>query len=155
VLLVNFFQTSNILRRESSIHPKSFIVPTIPNLPVINKWRRRCSQATRQQCPRGENWRGSRVERMLGVSPIFRSLFILMLTETHAHLDYPDFQGDFGGGAGGGRKRPGVTRIVSIGTSLESSRRAVALAEADARIFAVAGVHPASVDRAGDWRRGR
>ena len=41
----------------------------------------------------------------------------------------------------------GVTRILSIGTSLASSRRAVALAEADHRIFAVAGVHPASVEK--------
>jgi TatD DNase family protein len=68
-----------------------------------------------------------------------------MLTETHAHLDYPDFQPDFGEVLRRAEEA-GVTRIVSIGTSLESSRRAVALAESDARIFAVAGVHPASVE---------
>jgi TatD DNase family protein len=68
-----------------------------------------------------------------------------MLTETHAHLDYPDFQPDFVEVLRRAEEA-GVTRIVSIGTSLESSRRAVTLAESDARIFAVAGVHPASVE---------
>jgi len=72
-----------------------------------------------------------------------------MLTETHAHLDYPDFQGDFADVLARAEEA-GVTRIISIGTSIESSRRAVALAEADARIFAVAGVHPTSVDRVGE-----
>lgn len=72
-----------------------------------------------------------------------------MLTETHAHLDYPDFQPDFPEVLRRAEEA-GVTRIVTIGTSLESSRRAVALAEADPRIFAVAGVHPASVEEAGD-----
>lgn len=72
-----------------------------------------------------------------------------MLTETHAHLDYPDFQPDFADvlrRAG----ETGVTRIISIGTSLDSSRRAIALAESDPRIFAAAGVHPTAVEEAGD-----
>ena len=49
-----------------------------------------------------------------------------MLIETHAHLDYPDFVPDF---ADVLRRAAdaGVTRIVTIGTSLESSRRAIAL----------------------------
>src|SRR5581483_8303269 len=36
----------------------------------------------------------------------------------------------------------GVTRFITIGTTLESSRRAIALAEKDPRIFAAVGVHP-------------
>jgi TatD DNase family protein len=72
-----------------------------------------------------------------------------MLTETHAHLDYPEFQPDFPDVLRRAEEA-GVTRILSIGTSLESSRRAVALAESDSRIFAVAGVHPTTVEEAGD-----
>src|ERR1700675_237217 len=51
-----------------------------------------------------------------------------MLIDTHAHLDYPDFAPDFDDVL----KRAhdaGVTRIITIGTSIESSRRAVELAE--------------------------
>ena len=67
-----------------------------------------------------------------------------MLTETHAHLDYPEFQPDFSGVLQRAEEA-GVTRFVSIGTSLESSRRAIALAESDPRIYAVVGIHPGSV----------
>ena len=51
-----------------------------------------------------------------------------MLTDTHAHLDYPDFEHDLPAILERANAA-GVTRILSIGTSLESSRRAVALAE--------------------------
>ena len=75
-----------------------------------------------------------------------------MLIETHAHLDYPDFQPDFADVLRRAEEAA-VTRILSIGTSIESSRRAIALAEADPRIFAVAGVHPTTVDEVrGDVR---
>jgi len=61
--------------------------------------------------------------------------------DTHAHLDYPEFATELAqvverAGAAG------VTRIISIGTDLESSRRAVGLAERFENIFAVAGWHP-------------
>jgi TatD DNase family protein len=64
-----------------------------------------------------------------------------MLVETHAHLDYPDFADDFEDVL---RRAidAGVTRIITIGTSVESSRRAVDLAENYPNIFAVIGVHP-------------
>jgi TatD DNase family protein len=71
-----------------------------------------------------------------------------VLTETHAHLDYPEFQPDFPDVLRRADES-GVTRIISIGTSLESSRRAIALAESDPRIFAAAGVHPTGVEEAG------
>lgn len=61
--------------------------------------------------------------------------------DTHAHLDYPDFQQDFPEMLARARAA-GITRMISIGTSLESSRRAVQLAEAHAEIFAVVGWHP-------------
>jgi TatD DNase family protein len=68
-----------------------------------------------------------------------------MLIDTHAHLDYPDFTADFDAvlsraGAAG------VDRIVTIGTGLASSERAIALAEAHAGVvYAVVGVHPTNV----------
>lgn len=63
------------------------------------------------------------------------------LIETHAHLDYPDFAGDFDDVLRRANEA-GVTRIITIGTSLESSRRAIELAEKYPSIFAVIGVHP-------------
>ncbi len=64
-----------------------------------------------------------------------------MLIETHAHLDYPDFAKDFDDVLRRATEA-GVTRIITIGTSVESSRRAVELAEKYPNIFAVIGVHP-------------
>jgi TatD DNase family protein len=72
-----------------------------------------------------------------------------MLIDTHAHLDYPDFGNDLddvlrrANGAG-------VTRIIAIGTSLESSRRAIDLAEKHPSVFAAIGVHPTFVEEVED-----
>ncbi len=70
-----------------------------------------------------------------------------MLTDTHAHLDFPDFADDLDA-VFARAAAAGVTRIVSIGTSIESSRRVVALAEKYTHVFAVIGVHPNSADAA-------
>ncbi len=64
-----------------------------------------------------------------------------MLTDTHAHLDFPEFQTDFDEILARA-KVAGVRRLITIGTSVEGSRRAVALAEAYPNIYAVVGVHP-------------
>lgn len=64
-----------------------------------------------------------------------------MLIETHAHLDYPDFAPDFEDVLRRATDA-GVTRIITIGTSVESSHRAVELSEKYPNIFAVIGVHP-------------
>jgi TatD DNase family protein len=63
------------------------------------------------------------------------------LVETHAHLDYPDFAADFDDVIRRANEA-GVTRIITIGTSIESSRRAIELAEKYPSIYAVIGVHP-------------
>lgn len=68
-----------------------------------------------------------------------------MLIETHAHLDYPDFAPDFEEVLQRATAA-GVTRIITIGTSIASSRRAIELAERHPNIFAVIGVHPTSDD---------
>ncbi|MGB9156091.1 MAG: TatD family hydrolase, partial [Chthoniobacterales bacterium] len=57
------------------------------------------------------------------------------------HLDYPDFANDFEDVLRRANEA-GVTRILTIGTSIESSRRAIELAEKYPNIFAVIGVHP-------------
>ena len=79
-----------------------------------------------------------------------RSGFSLpMLIDTHAHLDYPDFAADFDDVLARATEA-GVTRIITIGTSLASSRRAVELAEKYPNVFAVIGVHPNYAEEAGD-----
>jgi TatD DNase family protein len=80
-------------------------------------------------------------------SIILQSFFVLI--ETHAHLDYPDFANDFADVLQRATEN-GVTRIVTIGTSVDSSRRAVELAEKYPNIFAVIGVHPTYVEETGD-----
>jgi len=72
-----------------------------------------------------------------------------MLIETHAHLDYPDFANDLDDVIRLATEA-GVTRIITIGTSVESSRRAVDLAEKYRNVFAVIGVHPTYVAEADD-----
>jgi TatD DNase family protein len=72
-----------------------------------------------------------------------------VLIETHAHLDYPDFAGDFDEVLRRATEA-GVTRIITIGTSVESSRSAVSLAEKYPNIFAVIGGHPSYVEESGD-----
>src|SRR6476469_5836970 len=72
-----------------------------------------------------------------------------MLVETHAHLDYSDFANDFDDVLRRATEA-GVTRILTIGTSIESSRRAIALGEKYPNIFAVIGVHPTYAGEAPD-----
>jgi TatD DNase family protein len=72
-----------------------------------------------------------------------------MLIDTHAHLDYPDFTGDFNDVLRRATES-GVTRIITIGTSVESSRRAIALAEKYSNVYAVIGVHPTTADESGE-----
>jgi len=70
-----------------------------------------------------------------------------MLIDTHAHLDFPDFEGELDAVLTRAAEA-GVTRIITIGTSVESSRRAVALAESHPALFAAIGIHPNSAVKA-------
>ena len=67
--------------------------------------------------------------------------------DTHAHLDYPDFEADLKEIIERARAA-GINRIISIGTDLESSRRAIAMAERFENVFAVVGWHPTHVTEA-------
>jgi len=61
--------------------------------------------------------------------------------DTHAHLDFPDFAADLPQLIERANEA-GITRIISIGTDLESSARAIALSEKFECVYAVAGWHP-------------
>ncbi len=67
--------------------------------------------------------------------------------DTHAHLDYPDYASDFPEVLARAQAA-GISRMISIGTDLESSRRAVALSERHPQIFACVGWHPNHADTA-------
>ena len=67
-----------------------------------------------------------------------------MLVDTHAHLDFPEFAGDVDAVLGRAREA-GVSRIIAIGTTLQSSRNAIRFAEEHPEVYAVVGIHPTSV----------
>ncbi|MBV9106596.1 MAG: TatD family hydrolase [Verrucomicrobia bacterium] len=67
-----------------------------------------------------------------------------MLVDTHAHLDFPEFAGDFDAVLRRA-KDAGVLKILAIGTTLQSCRNAINLAERYPEIYAVVGIHPTSV----------
>jgi TatD DNase family protein len=70
-----------------------------------------------------------------------------MLIETHAHLDYPEFASDLDDVLRRAADT-GVARVITIGTSIESSRRAIDLAEKYPAVYAAIGVHPTYVEEA-------
>jgi len=72
-----------------------------------------------------------------------------MLTDTHAHLDFPDFAADLDAVLARA-EAAGVHRFITIGTSIEGSERALALADRYPQVFAVIGVHPNSASEAPD-----
>ncbi|MEI6417093.1 MAG: TatD family hydrolase, partial [Verrucomicrobiota bacterium] len=69
----------------------------------------------------------------------------MQLIETHAHLDHSKFADDLPAVIQRAHDA-GVTRIISIGTGLKSSRSVLALAERFPSVFAAIGVHPTEID---------
>jgi TatD DNase family protein len=67
--------------------------------------------------------------------------------DTHAHLDYPDFAADFAHVIERAQSAS-ITKLISIGTDLDSSGRAIKLAEQHPCIYAVAGWHPSHAHEA-------
>lgn len=67
--------------------------------------------------------------------------------DTHAHLDFPDFADDLPDVLARAEEA-GIDRIVTIGTTLESSQRAVEIAEKNPHVFAAVGWHPSHVTEA-------
>ncbi len=75
--------------------------------------------------------------------------FLIMLIDTHTHLDYTDYDPDRAEVIARATEA-GVTEIISIGTRIDSSARAVELAENFPNIWATVGIHPCDVDDAPD-----
>ena len=67
-----------------------------------------------------------------------------VLTDTHAHLDFPEFEGQLDTVIARAREA-GVRRIITIGIGRESCRKSIALAEKYDHVFAVVGLHPCNV----------
>ena len=67
--------------------------------------------------------------------------------DTHAHLDFPEFAADLPALIERAQLA-GITRIISIGCDLESSARAVALADRFPQVYAAVGWHPGYVESA-------
>ena len=66
------------------------------------------------------------------------------LIDTHCHLDFPEFADDLDAVI----KRAvaaGVDRMITIGTSLDSSRAAIELANRHPNVYATVGLHPTSI----------
>jgi TatD DNase family protein len=63
------------------------------------------------------------------------------LFDTHAHLHFPDFADDLPAVLARARAA-GVARLLTIGTDVETSRAAIAVAAREANVWASVGVHP-------------
>jgi TatD DNase family protein len=67
--------------------------------------------------------------------------------DTHAHLDFPDFAGETEQIVARA-EAAGITRIITIGTTLEGSLRAVEIADRFPHVYAAVGWHPSHVTEA-------
>ena len=65
------------------------------------------------------------------------------ITDSHCHLDFPDFEGELPGVIARAAEA-GVTRMVTICTKLRLEPQVRAIAEAFAPVFYAAGTHPMS-----------
>jgi TatD DNase family protein len=70
-----------------------------------------------------------------------------MLIDTHAHLDYPDFASDLPDVIARARDA-GVTEIIAMATSVETSAGAIRVAEKFPNVWACVGIHPLEVGHA-------
>src|SRR4051812_48220315 len=67
--------------------------------------------------------------------------------DTHAHLDYPEFADEVPTIIERAQAAD-ISKIISIGTDLDSSRRAISLAEKFPGVYAAVGWHPNEVESA-------
>ena len=64
------------------------------------------------------------------------------MIDTHAHLDAVDDPS----AALGRAREAGVTRVITVGTDIDSCRTAIGLAEHEEGVFAALGIHPHEAD---------
>jgi len=69
---------------------------------------------------------------------------VAVLTDTHAHLDFPEFDRQIDAVIARAREA-GVHRIITIGIGRDSCRKSITLAEKYDHVFAVVGLHPCNV----------
>ena len=67
-----------------------------------------------------------------------------MLIDTHCHLTMPDLESDVSSVIQRATEA-GVSHLITIGTDIEDSRKAIAIAEANDFIYAAVGIHPHDV----------
>lgn len=67
-----------------------------------------------------------------------------MLTDIHAHLDFPEFEAQLDPVVSRAHDA-GVDRIITIGIDRDSCRKSLAIAEKYDHVFAAVGLHPCSV----------
>jgi len=64
--------------------------------------------------------------------------------DTHAHLDFPEF-GNEVSDIVARAEAAGIRKIITIGTTLEKSRRAIQLADQFPNVYAAIGWHPSHI----------
>jgi TatD DNase family protein len=69
------------------------------------------------------------------------------MIDTHAHLDALD---DDPAAVVARAREAGVTRVLTVGTDVDGSRRALELADAEDGVYAVIGIHPHAANDATD-----
>ena len=73
------------------------------------------------------------------IIPVFRSL--VMLIDSHAHLEMPEFKKDLEAVIQRA-KESGVEYVFTVGTEEKDWKRAIEIAESHPSIYAILGVHP-------------
>ena len=73
------------------------------------------------------------------------------MVDTHCHLNFTKFENDFDAVIKRA-KAAGVEKIINVGTSIESSQKAVELAQEYEDLYAIVGIHPHHADKmTGGW----
>jgi TatD DNase family protein len=85
--------------------------------------------------------------RLAFFSLAFNPVLMAMFYDTHAHLDYPDYEKDLPEVIARAQTA-GIVKMISIGTSLSSSERAMRLAEKFPSVYAAVGWHPSEAMKA-------
>jgi TatD DNase family protein len=75
-----------------------------------------------------------------------------MFTDTHAHLDYPDYANDLDEVIRRASEA-GVAKVITIGIGRDSIPRSLALCDKHPNVYAAVGVHPTALDdlRLDEW----
>lgn len=74
------------------------------------------------------------------------------MIDVHCHLNFHSFENDYDAVIKRAFKA-GATTIINVGTSIDSSKKAVSLANEYSNLFAIVGIHPHHADKVDDdWQ---